>query len=117
MPINSIGILGQQQCIHSALILSNTNFVVLDDGERDAGSLIADESEIDNEKDFMSSVIEKFAKNTHYSFFLIEPIITTTYILRNCAPQIRANKETCNFIERYHIPLWKKKKIYLRRQK
>ena len=58
----------------------------------------------------MSFIIEKFAKNTHYSFFSIEPIITTTYIPRNCAPQIKANKETCNFVERHHDPLWKKKK-------
>ena len=65
MPINSIGILGRQRRIHSALILSNANFVLLDDGERDASSLIANESETNNEKDLMSFIIEKFAKNTH----------------------------------------------------
>ena len=111
MPINSIGIIGRQRRIHSALIPSNTNFVLLDDGERDASSLIANESETNNVKDLMSFIIEKFAKNTHYSFFSIELIITTIYIPRNCAPQIKANKETCNFVERHHDPLWKKKKF------
>ncbi|MDD0148449.1 hypothetical protein PSY31_22380, partial [Shigella flexneri] len=54
-------------------------------------------------------------KNTHDSFLFIESIITTTYIPRNCAPQVGANKKTRDPIERHHDPL--RKKIYLLRRK
>lgn len=58
---------------------------------------------------------ESPTKNRHYSFFSIESIITTTYIPRNCAPQIGANEQTRDPVERHHDPLWKKK--YLLRRK
>lgn len=48
------------------------------------------------------------SKNTHYSFFSIESIITTTYIPQNCAPQIGTNEQTRDPIERHHDPLGKK---------
>ena len=31
-------------------------------------------------------------KNIRYSFFSMKPITNTTYLLQNCASQIRANK-------------------------
>lgn len=54
-------------------------------------------------------------KNTHYSFFSIESIITATYIPRNCAPQIGTNEQTCDPIERHHDSLGKKNDL-LRRE-
>jgi len=54
-------------------------------------------------------------KNTHYSFFSIESIITTTYVPQNCAPQIGANKETRDSIERHYEPLWKKNDLLRRK--
>ncbi|MFS7969529.1 hypothetical protein Hanom_Chr14g01333451 [Helianthus anomalus] len=54
-------------------------------------------------------------KDTHYSVFYIKSIITTTYIPRNCAPQIGANKKTRDPIERHHNSLWKKND-FLRRK-
>ncbi|KAJ4978717.1 hypothetical protein NE237_009497 [Protea cynaroides] len=48
-------------------------------------------------------------------FFSIESIITTIYIPRNCAPQIGANEQTCDPIERHHNSLWKKNHLLRRK--
>lgn len=37
-------------------------------------------------------------EKTYSSFFFIKLIIATTHIEQNCAPQIRANEQTCNTI-------------------